>query len=85
MENETITYGNVSFEVVQVGSIVKVIDYDNRVAVGVVEEKKETIQNKSVGVRFGFGDEDITYVIIEQKQTKGQPMYTLLEIVRSYV
>ena len=85
MDN-VVKYGNVLFADVQVGSIVKVGDYYGQVAVGVVEEKRETIDNKSVIVRFGFEEKNTQSVIIEEKTlTKGQPMYELLEIVRSYV
>ena len=77
--------GNVSFADVKVGNIVSVGDYYDRVAVGIVEEKKETRDYKSVGVRFGFGEE-LVYVIIEEMEpTNGEPMYELLSIVRSYV
>ena len=86
MEEKTIKYGNVSFADLQVGSIVKVSDYYDRVAVGVVEEKRETTKFKSAVVRFGFSDNSTENVIIEEKvQSKGEPCYTLLEIVRSYI
>lgn len=85
MDN-VVKYGNVSFADVQVGSIVKVGDYYGQVAVGVVEEKRETIDEKSVIVRFGLEGKNTQSVILEDKTiTKGQPMYELLEIVRSYV
>lgn len=78
--------GNVDFADVQVGSIVAVGDYYDRVAVGIVEEKKETRDYKSVGVRFGFDSEGLVNVIIEELEpTNGEPMYELLSIVRSYV
>lgn len=84
MDN-VVKYGNVLFADVQVGSIVKVGDYYGKVAVGVVEEKRETIDNKSVIIRFGFEGKNTQSVILEDKtHTKGQPMYELLEIVRSY-
>ena len=85
MDN-VVKYGNVSFADVQVGSIVKVGDYYDQVAVGIVEEKRETTDNKSVIVRFGFDWKNTQSVILENKTlAKGQPMYELLGIVRSYV
>lgn len=84
MEEKVINYGNVPFADIQVGSIVKVGDYYDQVAVGIVEEKRETAKDKGVVVRFGFGETH--NVILEEKiPTSGEPMYTLLEIVRSYV
>lgn len=85
MQEKTIKYGNVSFADLQVGSIVKVSDYYNQVAVGVVEEKRETTKLKSAAVRFGFVDDSKEIIIEEKVQSKGEPCYTLLEIIRSYV
>ena len=77
--------GQVDFADVQVGNVVAVADYYNNIAVGIVEEKKENKDGKSVGVRFGF-DNDLKYVIIEDNtHDGGQPMYALVSIVKSYV
>ena len=85
MADKVRKFGKVSFTDVQVGNIVSVGDYYDRVAVGIVEEKKETREYKSVGVRFGFNSEELVNVIIEDlEHTNGEPMYELLEIVRSY-
>ena len=86
MADKVRKFGKVSFTDVQVGNIVSVGDYYDRVAVGIVEEKKETREYKSVGVRFGFNSEELVNVIIEDlEHTNGEPMYELLSIIRSYV
>ena len=79
-------YGNVKFADVKVGSIVKVGNYYNQRAVGVVLEKKEKLKEKIVLVQFGFVEENAVNVLVEETEPNGgQPMYELLEIVRSYV
>jgi hypothetical protein len=79
-------YGNVKFADVQVGSIVKVGNYYNQTAVGTVVEKTEKLKEKVVLVQFGFAEENIVNVLVEETEPDGgQPMYELLEIVRSYV
>ena len=79
-------YGNVKFADVQVGSIVKVGNYYDQTAVGTVVEKTEKLKEKVVLVQFGFAEENIVNVLVEETEPDGgQPMYELLEIVRSYV
>jgi hypothetical protein len=81
-------YGNVKFADIQVGSIVKVGNYicHDQVAVGIVVEKKEKLKEKVVLVQFGFAEDKIVNVLVEETEPDGgQPMYVLLEIVRSYV
>ena len=80
-------YGNVKFADIQVGSIVKVGSYyEQLVAVGIVVEKIEKLKAKVVCVKFGFTEESIVNVLVEETTPdSGQPMYELLEIVRSYV
>ena len=79
-------YGNVKFADIQVGSIVKVVDYYNEKAVGIVVEKTEKLKEKIVVVQFGFGKENTSNILVETtKPDGGQPMCELLEIVRSYV
>jgi hypothetical protein len=76
--------GQVDFADVQVGNVVAVADYYNNIAVGIVEEKKENKDGKSVGVRFGF-DNDLKYVIIEDNiDDGGIPAYSLISIIKSY-
>ena len=79
-------YGNVKFADVQVGSIVKVGNCYNQSAVGVVLEKTEKLKEKIVLVQFGFVEESAVNVLVEETDPDcGQPIYELLEIVRSYV
>ena len=80
-------YGNVKFADIQVGSIVKVSNYClDQAAVGIVVEKREKLKEKIVVVQFGFGKENTLNVLVEETEPDGgQPMYELLEIVRSYV
>lgn len=79
-------YGNVKFADIQVGSIVKVGNYYNETAVGIVVEKTEKLKEKIVVVQFGFGKENTSNILVETtKPDGGQPMCELLEIVRSYV
>ena len=79
-------YGNVKFADIQVGSIVKVSNYNNETAVGLVVEKTEKLKEKFVVVQFGFSEENIVNVLVEETETDGgKPLYELLEIVRSYV
>ena len=86
MSKNIIHYGKVSFADVSVGSIVKVVDYYDNVAVGIVEEKIEAMGGKqSVKVRMGF--EETIYVIIDEEKNgdNGIPCYQLESIIRSYV
>ena len=77
-------YGNVKFADVKVGSIVKVGNYYDQTAVGVVVEKTEKLKEKVVLVQFGFAE--VVNVLVEETEPDcGCPMYELLEIVRSYV
>ena len=79
-------YGNVKFADVKVGSIVKVGNRHDQTAVGVVVEKTEKLKEKVVLVQFGFAEENIVNVLVEETEPDGgHPMYELLEIVRSYV
>ena len=79
-------YGNVKFADVKVGSIVKVGNYYNQRAVGVVVEKTEKLKETAVLVQFGFAEDNIVNVLVEETEPDGgHPMYELLEIVRSYV
>ena len=87
MSKNVIHYGNVLFADVCVGSIVKVADYWDNVAVGIVEEKIEAIGGeKSVKVRMGF-EEKISVLIDIDKENcdNGIPCYQLVSIIRSYV
>ena len=85
MKKNIIHYGKVSFADVCVGSIVKVVDYYDNVAVGIVEEKIEAIGKKSVKVRIGF-DKTITVLIDIDTENcdNGIPYYQLVSIIRSY-
>lgn len=85
MSKNVIHYGKVSFADVCVGSIVKVVDYYENVAVGIVEEKIEAMGGKkSVKVRMGF-EETITVIIEEETCDNRLPCYQLESIIRSYV
>lgn len=86
MSKNVIQYGKVSFADVCVGSIVKVVDYYDDVAVGIVEEKIEAMGGKkSVKVRMGF-EETITVIIEEEKNgDNGIPCYQLESVIRSYL
>lgn len=85
MSKNVIHYGNVSFADVCVGSIVKVVDYYDDVAVGIVEEKIEAMGGKkSVKVRMGF-EETITVIIEEETCDNRMLCYQLVSIIRSYV
>ena len=76
--------GQVDFADVQIGNVVAVADFYDNIAVGIVEEKKENKDGKSVGVRFGF-DNDLKYVIIEDNiDDGGIPVYSLVSIVKLY-
>lgn len=83
MSKNIIHYGKVSFADICVGSIVKVVDYYDNVAVGIVEEKIESIRKKSVNVRLGF-HKTISVLIDEEKCDNGIPYYQLVSIIRSY-
>ena len=85
MKRNVIHYGKVFFSDVCVGSIVKVVDYYDNVAVGIVEEKIEAIGGKkSVKVRMGF-DKIISVLIDEENYSNGLPYYQLVSVIRSYV
>lgn len=85
MKRNVIHYGKVFFADVCVGSIVKVVDYYDNVAVGIVEEKIEAIGGKKyVKVRMGF-DKIISVLIDEENYSNGLPYYQLVSIIRSYV
>ena len=83
MSKNIIHYGKVSFADICVGSIVKVSNYYDNVAVGIVEEKIEAIRKKSVKVRMGF-DKTISVLIDEENCNSGFPYYQLVSIIRSY-
>lgn len=85
MSKNIIHYGKVSFADICVGSIVKIVDRDDNVAVGIVEEKIEAIGKKSVNVRMGF-EETVSILIEEEKNcVMPTPYYQLISIIRSYV
>ena len=84
MSKNIIHYGKVSFADICVGSIVKVVDCDDNVAVGIVEEKIEAIGKKSVKVRMGF-EETISILIEEESCDNRIPYCQLVSIIRSYV
>ena len=85
MSKNVIHYGKVSFADICPGSIVKVSDYYDNVVVGIVEEKIEAIETKSVKIRMGF-EETICVIIDEEKNgDNGLPCYQLESIIRSYV
>lgn len=85
MSKNVIHYGKVSFADVCVGSIVKVVDYYDNVAVGIVEEKIEAIGKKSVKVRIGFEKTISVLIDDEENCNNGFPYYQLASIIRSYV
>ena len=79
MSKNVIHYGKVSFADVCVGSIVKVVDYYESVAVGIVEEKIEAIGKKTVTVRMGF-EETITVIIEEETcDNRGNALFTVIK------
>ena len=84
MSKNIIHYGKVSFTDICVGSVVKVMDYYDNVAVGIVEEKIESIGKKSVNVRMGF-QKTISVLIDGEKCDNVSPYYQLVSIIRSYV
>jgi hypothetical protein len=84
MSKNFIHYGKVSFADICVGSIVKVVDYYDNVAVGIVEKKIEAIGKKSIKVRMGF-DKTISVLIDEENCDNGLPYYQLVSIIRSFV
>ena len=83
MSKNVIHYGKVSFADICVGGVVKVVDYYDNVAVGIVKEKIESIGKKSVKVLMGF-DKTITVPIDEENCDNGIPYYHLVSIIRSY-
>jgi hypothetical protein len=83
MSKNVIHYGKVSFADICVGSVVKVVDYHDNAAVGIVVEKIESIGKKSVKVRMGF-DKTISVLIDEANCNNGLPYYQLVSIIRSY-
>ena len=86
MSKNVIHYGKVSFADVCVGSIVKVVDHYDNVAVGIVSEKTEAIGKKSVKVRMGFNTTiSVLIDIDEENRNNGFPFYQLVSIIRSYV
>ena len=85
MKKNVIHYGKVSFADVCVGSIVKVVDYYDNVAVGIVEEKIEAIGKKSVTVRMGFEKTISVLIDKESCDDNGLPYYQLASIIRSFV
>lgn len=85
MSKNVIHYGKVSFTDICVGSIVKVADWYDNVAVGIVVEKIESMGKKSVKIRLGF-DKTISVLIDEETNcVMPSPYYKLLSIIRSYV
>lgn len=85
MSKNLIHYGKVSFADICVGSIVKVADWYDNVAVGIVKEKIEAIGKKSVKIQLGF-DKTISVLIDEETNCDmPSPYYKLLSIIRSYV
>lgn len=78
-----IHYGKVSFADICVGSIVKVVDYYDRVAVGIVKEKIEATGKKYIKISMGF-DKTITILIDKENWDNEQPYYQLASIIRSY-
>ena len=85
MSKNVIHYGKISFADICVGSVVKVVDYYDCVAVGIVVEKIEAIGKKSVKVRIGF-DKTISVLIDidEGNRDNGIQFYQLVSIIRSY-
>ena len=85
MSKNVIHYGKVSFADICVGSVVKVVDYYDNVAVGIVREKIEAIGKKSVKVLMGF-DNTISGLIDidEEHYDNGIQFYKLVSIIRSY-
>lgn len=84
MSKNVIHYGKVSFADICVGSVVKVVDCDDNVAVGIVREKIEAIGKKSVKVLMGF-DKTMPIIIEEESYDNRLPCYQLVSIIRSYV
>lgn len=84
MSKNVIQYGKVSFSDICVGSIVEVVDCDDNVAVGIVEEKIEAIGKKSIKVRMGF-EETMSILVEEENCDNSLPYVQLASIIRSYV
>ena len=82
MENNVRVYGNIHYADIAVGSVVLIGDYYDQVAVGFVDEKKETIDKKFIGVRFGFEKELVNVLIEENDPDGGIPMYQVLSVMR---
>ena len=63
-----------TFDDIKVGNIVTIVDYYEEVAVGIVMEKKETRDAKSIGVKFGFLKTLENIIVEELEQSSGTPI-----------
>ena len=60
----------VKFDDVHIGNVVEVYDgYLEITAVGIVTEKRETVIDKRISVRFGF--DDVQEYVLEEKKDFG--------------
>ena len=74
----------VKFDDVHIGNVVEVLDdYREITAVGIVTEKRETVCDKLITVRFGFSDEQ-EYVLEEKEgfESSGQQTIFVNSIIR---
>ena len=74
----------VKFDDVHIGNVVEILDdYREIRAVGIVTEKRETITDKLITVRFGFTDEQ-EYVLEEKEGfgSNGQQTIFIESIIR---
>lgn len=60
----------VKFDDVHIGNVVEVLDnYREIITVGIVTEKRETVIDKRISVRFGF--DDVHEYVLEEKKDFG--------------
>lgn len=74
----------VKFDDVHIGNVVEVLDdYREITAVGIVTEKRETVIDKRISVRFGF--DDVHEYVLEEKdsfESGGQQTIFVNSIIR---
>lgn len=71
-----------TFDDIKVGNIVKIVDYYDKVAVGIVIEKKETRTEKSIGVQFGFLKTLENVIVEELEPSSGTPMEKVASVLK---
>lgn len=74
----------VKFDDVRIGNFVEVYDdYKERIAIGIVTEKRENAVAKYISVRFGFADEH-EYVLEEKEgfECRGEQTIFIESIIR---